>query len=84
MPPAARVSDPTSHGVPLNPGLGSSNVFLGRLPAWRALPSSVAGAVEAVSGKMNSFMTSANLNPASATPKLAEITAGLTRAAAWI
>lgn len=37
MPPAARISDPTTHGSPLAPGPGSSNVLIGGLPAWRAL-----------------------------------------------
>ncbi len=36
MPPAARVGDLTSHGSPLSPGLGSSNVLIGGQPAWRA------------------------------------------------
>ena len=36
MPPAARVGDLTSHGTPLT-GTGSPNVFIGGLPAWRAL-----------------------------------------------
>ena len=34
--PAARVGDTTSHGTPLGPGPGASNVFIGGLPAWRA------------------------------------------------
>ena len=33
--PAARVGDSTSHGTPLAPGPGSSNVLIGGLPAWR-------------------------------------------------
>jgi uncharacterized Zn-binding protein involved in type VI secretion len=37
MPAAARVTDATSHGTPLSPGPGSSNVFIGGLPAWRAV-----------------------------------------------
>jgi|ERR1700730_914109 uncharacterized Zn-binding protein involved in type VI secretion len=37
MPMAARVSDMTSHGTPLAPGPGSTNVLIGGLPAWRAL-----------------------------------------------
>lgn len=37
MPPAARVSDPTSHGAPTAPGPGSANVLIGGLPAWRAM-----------------------------------------------
>lgn len=36
MPPAARVGDMTSHGTPLGPGPGSSNVLIGGKPAWRA------------------------------------------------
>jgi uncharacterized Zn-binding protein involved in type VI secretion len=36
MPPAARVTDPTTHGGPLSPGPGSANVLIGGLPAWRA------------------------------------------------
>lgn len=36
MPPAARVGDLTSHGTPLGPGPGSSNVLIGGKPAWRA------------------------------------------------
>ncbi|MCC2670096.1 MAG: hypothetical protein K0Q72_2567 [Armatimonadetes bacterium] len=34
--PAARIADPTSHGTPLAPGIGSINVFIGKKPAWRA------------------------------------------------
>lgn len=41
MPPAARVGDMTDHGSPLGPplgpGLGSPNVYIGNLPAWRAI-----------------------------------------------
>jgi uncharacterized Zn-binding protein involved in type VI secretion len=36
MPPAARITDSTTHGTPLAPGPGSSNVLIGGLPAWRA------------------------------------------------
>jgi uncharacterized Zn-binding protein involved in type VI secretion len=35
MPPAARVGDTTSHGTPLGPALGSPNVLIGGMPAWR-------------------------------------------------
>lgn len=35
--PAARVTDLTSHGSPLAPGVGSTNVLIGSKPAWRAL-----------------------------------------------
>lgn len=34
--PAARVTDPTSHGTPLT-GVGCPTVRIGGLPAWRAL-----------------------------------------------
>lgn len=34
--PAARVGDTTSHGTPLSPGPGSTNVLIGGAPAWRA------------------------------------------------
>lgn len=30
------MGDPTSHGTPLSPGPGSSNVLIGGKPAWRA------------------------------------------------
>lgn len=34
MPPAARVTDQTAHGTPLT-GVGSPNVLIGGMPAWR-------------------------------------------------
>lgn len=37
MPPAARVADPTTHGAPLSPGPGSTDVLIGGMPAWRAM-----------------------------------------------
>ena len=37
MPPAARITDPTTHGAPLAPGPGSADVLIGGLPAWRAM-----------------------------------------------
>lgn len=37
MPPAARLSDNTSHGSPLLPGPGSINVLINGRPAWLAL-----------------------------------------------
>ena len=36
MLPAARIGDMTAHGTPLGPGLGSPNVLIGGMPAWRA------------------------------------------------
>lgn len=35
--PAARVGDLTSHGTPLGPGPGAATVWIGGVPAWRAL-----------------------------------------------
>src|SRR5271157_3469400 len=37
MPPAARITDSTTHGMPLAPGPGSANVLIGYLPPWRAM-----------------------------------------------
>lgn len=34
---AARVGDQTSHGTPLGPGPGSTNVLIGGMPVWRAV-----------------------------------------------
>ena len=53
MPPAARVTDQTAHGQALSPGIGSLNVLTGFKPAWRALPASVASAVESVSNAIS-------------------------------
>ena len=47
MRPAARVSDPTAHGPPLNPGPGSPTVLIGYLPAWRGIPSSMVAGLQA-------------------------------------
>jgi len=33
---AARLGDSPSHGTPLSPGPGSTNVLIGGQPAWRA------------------------------------------------
>ncbi len=79
---AARVTDLTSHGVPLAPGPGSPTVLIGGLPAWRALPSGIGGAIEAVSNTMQSFMSSPLLTPANASGQLAQIQSGLMQAAA--
>jgi uncharacterized Zn-binding protein involved in type VI secretion len=50
MPPAARVTDATTHGAPLSPGPGSANVLIGNLPAWRALIDQHACPAVSVSG----------------------------------
>lgn len=81
MPMAARVTDLTSHGVPMNPGIGSVDVLIGYMPAWRALPASVGGAVESVSNSVNKFMQKPVLTPPSATSDIANIVSGLVQAA---
>ncbi len=44
---AARVGDPTQHGIPLN-GAGCASVLIGKRPAWRAItPASPPGAAAA-------------------------------------
>ena len=49
MPPAARVTDITVHGSPMVPGIGSPNVLIDGLPAWRAMsPAAVAAFVKLI------------------------------------
>jgi uncharacterized Zn-binding protein involved in type VI secretion len=50
MPPAARITDATTHGAPLAPGPGSSNVLIGYLPAWRAMIDQHACPLVSISG----------------------------------
>lgn len=82
MPMAARVTDMTSHSPPLNPGPGSLDVLIGGLPAWRALPAAMAGAVDAISNSMNSFMMQPQMTPVDATASLAQISAALAQGGA--
>ena len=48
MPPAARLTDSTAHGTPLNPGTGSPQCIIGMLPAWRAVPMAAAAGIQAM------------------------------------
>ena len=82
MPHAARLFDLTSHGTPLIPGPGCPTVFIGFQPAWRALPSAMASAVEGISNAMNSFVTRPQMTPADATVSLVQISQGLVQAGA--
>ncbi|HKV24490.1 MAG TPA: PAAR domain-containing protein [Candidatus Acidoferrum sp.] len=50
MPPAARITDMTTHGTPLAPGPGSEDVLIGDLPAWRAMMDQHACPMVSVSG----------------------------------
>lgn len=70
MPPAARVTDSTAHGFPLNPGPGSSNVIIGNLPAWRAVPASLAAGLKAMQQGLDTAATVAEnaTKAASGTP----------------
>lgn len=47
--PAARITDNVIHPLPpvLSPGPGSSDVFIGFLPAWRGIPAAAAAALQA-------------------------------------
>jgi uncharacterized Zn-binding protein involved in type VI secretion len=82
MPFAARVTDTTGHGNPLNPGPGSTDVMIGGLPAWRALPSALGAAVKSLSDAMQSFMTTPVLTPANAAASLAQVQAGMAQVGA--
>lgn len=82
MPPAARVADTTSHGPPLAPGPGSPTVLIGFMPAWRALPQSVGGAIEGASNAVDQFMKKPVLNPGSAASEIAKMSQGLVESGA--
>lgn len=47
--PAARITDNVMHPLPpvLTPGLGSTNVLIGYLPAWRGIPLAAGAALQA-------------------------------------
>ena len=55
--------------------------MIGYMPAWRAIPSGAAAAIEGASNAMQSFMSSPVLNPASAASDIAQITAKMGQAA---
>lgn len=81
MPDAARVGDMTSHGPPLNPGIGSLDVLIGYMPAWRALPAGVGAGLEAASKAMDKLMKKPVLTPSDTTPKLVKVQADMTKSA---
>jgi uncharacterized Zn-binding protein involved in type VI secretion len=72
---AARVTDATGHGQPLGPGPGSSDVTIGSMPAWRALPEALGAAVAAASNAVDAFMQRSTMKPAKATADLARMNA---------
>ncbi|MCB1794947.1 MAG: PAAR domain-containing protein [Candidatus Competibacteraceae bacterium] len=53
------------------------DVMIGFMPAWRALPTAMAGAVDAISNSMNSFMMRPQMTPVDATASLAQISQAL-------
>lgn len=59
--PAARVTDTVAHPLPpvLQPGPGSTNVFIGFLPAWRGMPLAAAGALQAAKTASDAVITAA-------------------------
>ena len=52
MPAAARLTDMTIHGTPFVPGIGSTNVMIGGLPALRAMSPAAAAAFLALLAKI--------------------------------
>lgn len=64
--PAARVTDPTMHGPPLNPGPGSPDVLIGGLQAWRGLPAAAAAALQAAQAASDATVKEAEANTAAA------------------
>lgn len=79
---AARDFDATGHGAPLSPGPGCPTVNIGFQPAWRALPSAMASAVEGISNSVDSFMKRPQMTPADATASIVEISGKLVAGAA--
>jgi uncharacterized Zn-binding protein involved in type VI secretion len=77
MPMAASLTSTTSHGTPLGPGPGCPTVMIGFMPAWRALPSAMASAVQSISNLMNSFMVRPQMTPVDATASLVQISQSL-------
>jgi uncharacterized Zn-binding protein involved in type VI secretion len=86
--PAARVSDKVAHPLPgaLAPGPGSTDVIIGKLPAWRGVPAGVAASLQAAKETSDATIKSAEATTAAATgpalpvAKAAEETAKATAA----
>ena len=56
---AARLGDMTAHGSPLSPGPCSQNVFIGKKPAWRGLPTASVGQLTSSAQKAIDSLTQA-------------------------
>ena len=66
MPPAARKTDPTAHGCPLNPGPGSLTVKIGFMNAWRGIPLAMAGGLQAAKAVSDAAIKTAEAATAAA------------------
>ncbi len=78
MPPAARLNDPATHmAKPITPGIGSNDVEIGYMRAWRALPTGMGDGVETALKTMKELMDSPLLDPATTPIKLAKVNQGL-------
>lgn len=64
--PAARLTDMTAHGSPLSPGIGSPNVLIGGLPAWRGLGAAGVAALAAAVAKAATDIAEASAKAAAA------------------
>ncbi|MEP0841298.1 MAG: hypothetical protein HRF43_01145, partial [Phycisphaerae bacterium] len=76
MPPAARLNDPTQHGKPLSPGIGSPDVLIGNQPAWRALPAGMGAGIESASNALKQLMETPVLRPPQTPDKMAQALSG--------
>lgn len=66
MPQAARVLAVTAHATPLSPGPGSPDVVMESLPAWRALPETMAGPVEEIAKAVSALLAKPQVTPSDA------------------
>src|SRR5262249_54572792 len=77
MPQAARLTDLTTHlATPLSPGIGSPDVEIGEMKAWRALPAGMGAGIEKASGIVKALMDSPSILPPTVPANLADLGAG--------
>lgn len=70
--PAARITDTVAHPLPpvLTGGPGSVNVLIGGLPAWRGVPATVAGSLQAAKKASDATIAAAETATKAATGTL--------------